>query len=185
MKTKTITTYSINELSEDAQKEAYYNWLSNFDYPWGDDNRESLNSFCDFFGVTCRDWFYDAHTSDYSFEIHNENTENLKGKRLYSFLVNSGLDTITPKYGDKKAVKLWDTDGCPFTGFYMDDVLIEPIIEFLKKPYDITYKDLIDKCLNDFFKACVDDYFHSQSMQAFIEQADCNEWEFLEDGRTA
>lgn len=57
MRTETVTIYRYSELSEEAKERAYKEWTP--DYPFEDDNRRTLEAFCDAFGIRMKgegDW---------------------------------------------------------------------------------------------------------------------------------
>ena len=54
--------------------------------------------------------------------------------------------------------------------------------DFLKAPNDTTLYELMDKCLDGFFKACRDDLEYQFSEEAFAESCEANDYEFLSDG---
>jgi hypothetical protein len=69
------------------------------------------------------------------------------------------------------------------TGYCADDSLIEPIIEYLKKPnMELSYAELMDNCVYNWAKMSQKDYDFSISEEFFIEECEANEWEFDEDG---
>ena len=53
--TRTYTLYRITELSEEAKEKAHTEWLYNrYFYGWTHENRQTLNTFCERFGIVCR-----------------------------------------------------------------------------------------------------------------------------------
>ena len=59
---------------------------------------------------------------------------------------------------------------------------LKPIYDFLKAPDDTTLYELMDRCLDGFFKACRDDMEYQFSEEAFAESCEANDYEFLSDG---
>lgn len=79
----------------------------------------------------------------------------------------------------------FETPDCPFTGFYMDDVLLQPIHDFIKKPLKYkhwTMEDLLQDCLNSWLIACDEDYEYCQSREYAIDCIQVNEYEFYVNG---
>lgn len=76
-----------------------------------------------------------------------------------------------------------DTYNCPLTGYCIDNSLFDPIWQFMDKPDNRTFKDLLDDCFDMWIKDCEADYEYSTSMEAFIEDCQVNEWSFDEKGR--
>ena len=59
-----------------------------------------------------------------------------------------------------------------------------PIYDFLKAPDTrTTLYDLMDKCLNSFFKSCRDDMEYQCSEESFEESCAANDYEFLGNGK--
>jgi len=56
---------------------------------------------------------------------------------------------------------------------------LDPIIKCLhyKEMYD-SYEDLIKDCLETFFQTCRKEVEHYYSYENFIEDANCNDWEY-------
>lgn len=191
MRTKTITylIYPLQELSADAQQKAYEEWMSNFYYD-GSDNRNTLEKFIEIFNINMNDWNYDSCTYNYRFtSLYNGDEEELSGERLLKYLVNNYWHELyQPKTywlrncQKQRKSRIFQNNDCVLTGYYADYNILEPIYEFLKAPYAITLYDLIDKCLNHFFKFCRDDVEDQLSEDSFRESCSANDYEFLSDG---
>lgn len=80
MRTETITFYHFDELSEEAQERARDWWRNNAaEYAWMNESRQSLETFCDHFGVKLKSWTIEAYiTPDYQAEFSNANFRGLK-----------------------------------------------------------------------------------------------------------
>ena len=89
--TRTYTLYRITELSEEAKEKAYNQWLCNgYFYGWTHENRQTLDAFCERFGIVCRNWRYDA--CNYSYDYHSRQEDcidGLSGWRLMAYLMNN------------------------------------------------------------------------------------------------
>ena len=99
--TRTYTLYRITELSEEAKEKAHNEWLCNrYFYGWTHENRQTLNTFCERFGIVCRNWRYDACNYSYDYRSRQEDCiDRLNGWRLAAYLMNNHWnDLYTPKY---------------------------------------------------------------------------------------
>ncbi len=99
--TRTYTLYRITELSEEAKEKAYNQWLCNgYFYGWTNENRQTLDTFCERFGIVCRNWRYDACNYSYDYRSRQEDCiDSLSGWRLATYLMNNHWnDLYTPKY---------------------------------------------------------------------------------------
>jgi len=166
-----VKVYEIHELSPEAQKKAYEEWAYYSDYPWHDDNMKTLREFCRIFNIDAYDWEYGIGYGYiyWRYAGENENLLNGKGKALARWLER--------EYG-------WlINEDCPLTGYCMDEDILEPMKKFVKNPSDdVTLRDILNDCLNQWVDACsmdIEDYF---TMENFKWECDANGWLFLEDG---
>ena len=179
MKTKTITIYTINELSENAQENAHNNWLRDDHYPWETENRQSLEAFADVFPIKVKSWEYGGYSCpsiNWTF-TGDDTLSEMKGIRLWKYLKNNYTERKF-KYGNN----LLGGD-YPFTGYCMDEDLIDPIRSFMNKPdKTASFNDLMGDCLNSWLSACNSDAEYNHSFPAFKEISEANEWEYDETG---
>lgn len=98
--------------------------------------------------------------------------ENLSGKLLVRYLQNyivphllTNKYYLTYKYVNDKPEtksrhsKIIKECACPLTGMCYDMYLIGPILEYLQKPnMKITYEDLMNECVESFFKCWHEEY---------------------------
>ena len=208
MKTKTIEIYSLDELTERAQRNAYQNWL-NKGYGvnhWQHENRQALDKFFEHFpcGVSRR--------GNYEF-TESEQIANLSGVRLATYLWNNykiilfkGKYFGNLKNGQKETrhpriESQWLKDveryfkpyhsaiiletSCVLTGYWIDDEILKPIYDFLKKPDSTDFKQLLYECFQSWEQACERDDEHQSSFEAFKDDCAANEFEFLENGEFA
>jgi len=195
-RTATINIYTVKELSEEARQKAYYNWCGNNDYPWGEDNENTLKEFEKVFPIKIRSWEYGDRGEHISFIFEgDEDIENLTGIRLMKYIYNNYYDnlfkgkyyskvkyvngTYTYKHRYSKIVK---DNCCVLTGYSMDYDILQPIYDYLKKPDNRTFKELLDDCLQSWLKACSTDYEDYYSWDSFLEESEVNEWEYTENG---
>ena len=197
MRQETVTRniYQYDELSDDARERAR-NWYRDglaADYPWASENRESLEAFCDRFPIKAEDWEYDAWSSSITPSFYGDDTlRELSGYKLANYLT-SALCRVWftepkryTKNGKTRRSKILRQDTCcPFTGYYMDEVLLQPLRDFIKKPDSRTYEELLGDCLDEWVKACQTDCAWLNSDENVEDSIRANEYEFLENGEPA
>lgn len=186
MKTHTITTYTFDELSDQAKENALEWVRSNWHdlYSWHDDNAASLKKFAEWIGAEERDvdfnvsmWghtyakisLYDKYTvmiidDEYQQIVLSE----LRDEDLYNYLITS----------EEKI-----NESCPFTGYCMDEDLLDPLREYLENPDpEVTLQDLVDEGANNWLKSYIQDWEYTYSDEGLTDFLSANEHEFLEDG---
>lgn len=192
---RTIETkvYHFDQLSDEAKEKARDWWrqAEAEDPAWANERRQSLEAFCKEFPVELRSWEYDAHSYriDRAWTAGPESQE-LKGSRLIGFLLNEygprvlWEPKVYEKDGKKRSSKITVVEtSCPFTGYCMDDDLLEPIRQYLKKPdLELCYRDLMGQCLNAWGKSCVEDVAWMNSDAQVDDAIISNEYEFDEEG---
>lgn len=193
MRTETVTytLYQITELSEEAREKAHQEWLDNvYFYSWTDENRYTFDTFCRQFGFVYTLVGYNAYSHIYTPHSYREDCINgLSGWRLATYLINNHWsDLYTPKYFWKgmkgRKSRIFIDTCCPLTGYYIDNYILAPIYDFLKSPSEnVTFADLMNDCLDSFFRACRDDMESTQTMEYFVEECNANDWEYLSDGK--
>jgi hypothetical protein len=203
MKTKTINVYSFDELSNSAKSKAIDNWRNN-NYEsgsfWASENRQSMEKFAELFPIKIIDWSYGGRGEGVYFRFTDDyNLGEMSGLRLAKFIWNNyKSDIYTYKYysicnGRKNCVGIGSKSrhskiqleefGCPFTGFYMDNEILAPLFDFMRKPSkNTTFKDLLDECFEAWIKACNDDTESQNSDESITETIQANEYEFDESG---
>ena len=189
--TRTYTLYQITELSGEAKEKAHNEWLCNrYFYGWTDENRKTLDTFCECFGIVCGHWRYDEIHYSYDYRSRQKDyIDKLSGWRLATYLMNHHWnDLCTPKYFWKgmkgRKSRIFVDTCCPLTGYYIDDCILDPIYKFLKSPTEnVTFDDLMNDCLDSFFRACRDDMESTQTLEYFTEESNANNWEYLSDGK--
>jgi hypothetical protein len=81
MRTETINVYSFDELSDEAKDKARSKYRENCDFHWSDECKDSINAFCDHFGIRLTAWSVSPYSSpDYSAEYFNSHFRGLKLK---------------------------------------------------------------------------------------------------------
>jgi hypothetical protein len=211
MRKETVNILMIHELSEEARQSAYEDHLSDgVLYAFEDENKESLEAFEAIFPITINDWSYDSCSGYIQFEMYAplSEIEDMSGLRLSRYLYNNYWDQITEgKYYGKlvntfkdghpipvssqhpagvrhvKRYSKWLRESCcPFTGYYMDDMLLTPLFKFMNRPDDTTFKELMEQCLDAWVDACIKDRQDQESFEHFVSTAEANDWEFTENG---
>jgi hypothetical protein len=159
MRTETITLYNFDELPTDAAKERARekgrDWISN-DPSWIDESRQSIEAFCDHFGVKLIDWSIGAYcTIDYSTNAENH---HFRGRKLSQF----------------------NRDHMP-TGYCLDCDLWMTFFDEFKRTGNA--KAAFNDALYAGFKAWVDDLENQLEDEQIDEFLMINEYEFDEDGK--
>lgn len=172
-------------------EKAYTDWLAKGqEYPYAAFNSNTLEAFCNLFRVTCTYYRYDSQTYCYRFHTkYEESTEELSGIRLRTFIYNNfhyGLyypKTYWMKDNKKKRKsRISVVSECPLTGFIMDEIMLQPLMEFLQHPDKRNFKELMGDCLEAFFRSCRDDCEYCESEEYFKDESHRRNWEYLKDG---
>lgn len=196
MKTITINIYSFNELSEEAKKSALQDFCDTGEYFLADENAESLKEFQNFLPVNVKNWQYGGGKYIRYSLTCEEAVQNLYGQRLRTYILNNYYSILYEQkpYGKyfKSASGVWKypkrsnifyiQTSCPFTGYVMDESLLQPIREFIDKPDNSTFSELIHKCLNNWLNECESDYDYFFSLENYSEHCEANDYEFDECG---
>lgn len=201
MKTISFDVYSFDELSEDAQRAARENSPFDFSDDYGDDYRATLKAFEDIFdikvyrysvgGCYCPDWDFvtagradDAPDGD-ALRLARFMWNNYAGDILKGKYYSTRGEYINGKYIYKsRRSKIKKTmDDCPLTGSGTDYYILDPVVDCLhyKRRFD-SYRELIDECLYEFFRAWAGDIEYCNDFEYFADGARANGWMFTEDG---
>ncbi|RYC69593.1 hypothetical protein [Spirosoma sordidisoli] len=208
MRTIEVSVFTVNELSEEAREQAHMDYIKDGDnYGWHSENKESLEAFAKLFPIKIKHWEYDENGGEVRYGFHDEwhhdvdDVAHLSGPRLaawlwnnlrgdiykgrwYSKSFNRKTNTLTPGVGrvERRSRITLETGGV-LTGYCIDDSLLEPIYAYMKKPDpSVTLEDLLDTCFEEWAKDCAADLEHANSMEAFIEACEANNYEFEADG---
>jgi len=202
MRVEHIVICKLHELTEEAQDKAHEEYLERFgwDIPaWREENRESLEEFCKVFPVKAKNWSYGYRTditSVIEFSAYDDDVWDLTGLRLRTWLINNFeewlykgkyihiVTNLKPySYKSKHSKAIIEPSCCPFTGYCMDENLLDPIRKFIKEPDGRTLEDLLNECLWSWVNACQEDYEYEMTFEFFKEHAEANEWEFYQNGK--
>lgn len=157
MRTVAVEVFKYAELDESAKKTARDWYCDGMDYYWWTDSLASVKGFCDLFGITVRDYSVGAFV--YSWIETNASNEHFRG------------------WGKREINALKDKH---ISGYYMDDILIESMIEMFALNADAKQAFLyaIDKAV----KAICDDWEYQYSEEAVSEMMEANDYEFDQHG---
>lgn len=193
MRTETITRtiYTIKELrehSEQAFTRAHDEFAAN-ECEWQDRSDEwgSLKALDDHVGYKREArWYHGDGLGDCS---------ELEGRRAWAWLENVVLDPLRLPWGymsapgpvgqdRRKHARYKQRPGtipdCPFTGFYMDEVLLDSLRESLAAGMSVG--DAMLGLTAVVQKVCDDELDYLTSAEGFIEKATDLEWEFYASG---
>ena len=149
---RTYTLFGIAELEDEARQRAYTDWLAKGnDYPYASENCDTLEAFCNLFRIVCTNYRYDSCTYAYRFYTkHETDTEELSGVRLLAYLYNNfHAELYKPKvYWTKDRKKrrrsrISVTCECPFTGVVSDEIILQPLMDFMRSPDTRNFKELM------------------------------------------
>jgi hypothetical protein len=199
MRTITKTVYTFDELSDEAKENAYNNDHINHDFAWDDAYRETLNRFCKIFDIKMHNWEVDYGGGNYDFEYMGDNDvfNDMTAARFSKWIYNNFYTQIVEgkyystkgkwingKYNYKyRYSKIFVEHDCTLTGYFADCDILEAVFNCIDYKTNYTcMDDLIDDCLSKFFEAWSKDIEYSDSFEAYEEMANCNEWEYDENG---
>ena len=168
-----MNVYSFDELSPKAQEFVLEQRYENSYWPWTDDTNDVLSAFEQIFDISV-DIVGGYNAYDNSFIIRTNfqyDEEDFTGVRLLKYLQNNYMQYLTKplvRYsknylnnGNKKYYsKVFSVVGdCSLTGYYLDCEIIDPIIEFVKRPTNnITLHELLCKCIEKYLKEAQSDF---------------------------
>ena len=187
-----VKVYEFNELSEKAKERAVekYNYLEPDVSIW-----KIIKEFETHFGLKV-----ESRDLERYFKIRFDNDDyddisTLNGERLYRYIQNNFHDTLYKRkeygivkdyrYTGKKRVSriLYEKTECPFTGLWLDESLLEPVREFMRKiEYGLTLKGLMERCVSNLVGEYKEYIEYLESEEHFAEYCEANDWEFFEDG---
>lgn len=188
MKTIEINLYSFDELSEAAKQNAIEQCrpMDNF---WQSENQYSLESFANIFPVRInRNGLSfvgeNAELSGWKLAKHLWNNYRKDIYKAKQYWICNGHKNCVGQNAKKRESKIFlDEFGCNLTGYYMDNQILSPVFEFMRKPNEkTTFENLMDECYNAWEKGCEEDWEFQNSDEQIIENIKANEYTFEEDG---
>ena len=94
------------------------------------------------------------------------------------------VDINNPQKTRTSSIK-WSYNTCPFTGYYMDCEILEPIFEYLDnfpQYQTVTLGELMNKCIDNWARACDSDYENYFSEEYLKERSNDFDEYYYEDG---
>lgn len=193
-----IKLFPLTELSEQAQKRAYSEWMemTRSDYPYAEENRKTLEAFEQVFPIKVTHWEYDTVSGSVRFDFTDDSLAGISGLRLYAKLMHNYFEHITKgkyyskltsiepiRYVCRHSQTLIERQSCALTGYSVDEDILDPIWKFLAHPDEsTTFESLMRECVDRWVKACVVDAEYCVSFEYFMEEAQAAEYEFFENG---
>jgi len=183
MQTIQLSVYSFAELSETAKEVAInqYRQTNDDDYHSLDEFIDTLKKGCDAFNVLVVNYSIDPCYASQSWvktNNRNDNTGDLKGVRLRTWLINNFYDVFYTKERNKVVETC-----CPFTGVCFDENFLDTFRDFIKKPDNRTFSDLIEEAIESVLQAIQADYEYQNSDEYIIETIEANDYVFLATGK--
>lgn len=190
---KEIKIYKFEELTEESKEKArrIFRTANHVNgYAWDNENNDSLKAFLDLFNCSLKRGGY--------VRCNDSDTGEMEGLRLYKYIMNNFYDDIykpksywindgirncvgmNSKTRYSKIFKVWDN--CSLTGYCMDNDLLQPVIDFLKKPSGTCFNDLLTSCYESWEYTVKKEQEYQDSNKAIDENISINEYEFYEDG---
>lgn len=157
MRTIQTTLHLFDELSDDAKEKAR-DWFRGpgFEFAWASESLKSIQTFCDYFGVTITKWFCNPYERPIFY--HNATKDNFLGLCLSQF----------------------DPDYMP-TGYCLDAALWHTFYAVWKAVGDSA--DLaFEKALEAAFQEWREDMEYQLTDESVDDNIRANEYEFLADG---
>ena len=202
---RTIRTkvYKFNELSNEGKEKAISIYRNNDNYnDYAEDITSSAKAVAELFNLKFGREYTDIRTG------HIEDTIlQLQGVRLYKWLINNfSSHWIDIKYISKHkngkfknsyfeykydCVKYRKSnisvtnnlENCPLTGVCYDMDIMQPVIDFLKRPDNSTFEDLINGIESAISKTYQSNEEWVNSDEYITESIEAKEYEFTQDGR--
>jgi len=175
MRTITTTVYNFDELSDKAKEYAcdYVREMWHDFYAWHNENAESLKGFAKFLGGKC----------DWSVSLYRPSSAQVTDLPWYFTYTedDEGYDVLTWMQDNKETI----LKCCPFTGFHMDEYLLDPMREYLDTPDDRTMEQLIQEGCDNWVNQYVLDWENCYTDEYITDFLQANEYEFTEGGAIA
>lgn len=170
--------------------------FSSYDYDFTLDTSSIDDSVLGLRGNRARAWFWNHHGRCLMSPRTRYFVHDRDGKRIEAVGLNSVKFTSKVDY-----TRAYDGT-CPWTGWFMDCDALDPIAHFcfgvewderekrrvpssrrIAVDDSNTVESLLHDSMHSLFRALRDDCRYQESMDAFAEACDANDYEFTEDGR--
>lgn len=199
MREITVKIYKFSELSEKAQRRAW-ECEPDFSDSYSSDYRATLAAFEKIFDISVYHWSVDDYRYSFDYVTAGRATEAPEGDalRLARFIWNNYAEYLMKgryystqgqyidgkyHYKHRYSKATFIMDNCPLTGFCADMDILQPVIDCLHyKAFFDSYEELIDNCLDSFFRAWRNEIEYCNSFEYFAEMCEINDYEFYETG---
>lgn len=176
-----LTVYPFEELDSDAQQRAYENWLSGGVWHWGDDWAASIKNFCEIAPIGFISADYAAGHVDVNWSekdsYQNDNGRFLAGIRAWKWLHNNGWHDLSKANAD---------GACTLTGYCGDCPPFDVIKAYCEGDPRLVpdLEQVFYEAAQAWAHAARKDLEYSESLDAFKEVCEGNEYEFDIEGST-
>lgn len=205
MKEIKVTLYQFDELSDDVREKVIdrYRYICGESHQefWSDEQRATLDKFCDIIGIKMKNWQVDGGCYDYSFRWEREpfgdwyngsyiDADEVCGKYLLRFLNRIYFDVRRGKYhstANRHMHSKWHMEEFyALTGYCADYAICKPIYDWHRNPdWKISLQELVESCLDSFFSDWRDEIAYGYGDEYVTEELTEGNLEhllFLEDG---
>lgn len=185
-----ITVYQFSELSKETQQRVLNKFRANVDNYWiYSEAEQTVKAFEKYFPTNSkgkRSWLEcNVYADDAVLE--------LSGQRLRTYLINNfGYVLYKPrvKYhkNTKRVSKIFTKKCCNLAGICYDNDMLNPIYKFIcgmKEYKNYNFEELMQECYDNLRRSLEREEEYQYSDESIIDQIECNEYEFTEDGRIA
>lgn len=192
MRTIETTIYTVDELSTAAFDRARIEYAQTYENLTADDDMASLRAFVAAAGMRLTNFNIGAYAHSSLRVDGDDDILAMNGRRAWAWLENRVLaETRIPWTGSRRAsVRKYGwtyrpgrITPCPWTGYYMDEVLLDSFRESLRD--GMTVRDSFAALADTIRRAWEEDYADATGEEGFRELARANGWEFTEDGSIA
>jgi hypothetical protein len=161
MRVAEVLVCKYSELNDEAKQRARDWYLQGMEYPFHQENIDSIKAFCEHFGVTLKDWSIGG-----------------RGEHLTTDAENRHFRGFTME----DAKKLAEMGYLPKSGMWLDCTMIQSFFEDFKRTGgDALYS--FKQALESALQAINRDIEYHYSDEAVEEMMEVNDYEFDEDGR--
>ncbi len=160
MRVAEVLVCKYSELNDQAKQRAKEWYINGMEYPFHQENIDSIKAFCGHFGATLKDWSIGGRgeylkTDAENYHFRGFNMEDAKKLVLMGYF--------------------------PKSGTWLDCTLIQSFFNDFKKTGDALYA--FNQALETALQAINRDIEYQYSDEAVAEMMEANDYEFDEDGR--
>lgn len=171
-----------------------YKYIETDDHFIYDEASKTVDEFCKFENI------YTSKNSwlEPCFNKVDDSILKLSGVRLATWFLNN-MDLYKPKYlkyfsevkkhrmiKNKTAYSnIFKSSDYVLTGVYYDGELLKPIYDFISRPNDKTFEDIIIDCFLSLKKAIDSEIEYRQSEECILEEIQANQYIFYSNGALA